>query len=58
MHRFSSFVKGLGTGAIIGMAIATTGTVMLGNNKNTKKKMSRAAKSVGNFMESVSYLIR
>lgn len=54
-----SFIKGVGTGAVIGAAAAVTVCSMSGSNhKSTRKKISHAMKYVSDFIENASYMIK
>lgn len=55
---FSGFVKGMGTGLVAGMAIATTGTMLMKGNKRAKRKVGSALKTVGDIVENVSYMMK
>ena len=55
----SGFMKGMGTGMMVGMIAGVAGDMMMnGGKKNLKKKASKAVKAVGNVMDDVSKLIK
>lgn len=64
MHgRFSTFAKGLGTGAIIGIAMLAAGSVVMGDSKmiksrNMRKRLSHAARTASDMMCSVSSMLK
>mgnify|MGYP005754623141 CR=1 FL=1 len=59
MHRgFNTFMKGMGTGAVIGMAVATSVSVMHKNGKGMKKKLGHAMKSASDIIENVAYMLK
>lgn len=55
----SGFMKGMGTGMMVGMIAGAAGDMMMrGNKKTLKKKASKAVKAVGNVMNDVGNLIK
>lgn len=64
MHgRFSTFAKGLGTGAVIGIAMLAAGSVVMGDskmfkNRTMRKRLSHAARTAGDMMCSVSSMLK
>lgn len=58
MHKsVSSFMKGVGTGAAIGM-VTVAAISMKGNHKSAKRKLSNAVKTASDFMDNVSYMLK
>ncbi len=56
-NKMSSFIKGVGTGAALGVvAVAAVSTMK--NTKSTKRKISNAVKTVSDFMDNVSYMLK
>ena len=54
----SSFLKGMGAGVSVGMAVLATGEYICEHNKCAKKKIGHAMKSVSEIMENVSYMLK
>ena len=53
-HNAQCFWKGMGAGAIAGMTMYAMGSMAISKNKNgLKKKVGKAVKAVGNFMDDV-----
>ncbi len=63
-NKMSTFAKGLGTGALIGMAICAGGSMMMNSNNFSrktrvmKKRLSHAARSAGDIMCNVSSMLK
>lgn len=61
---FCSFLKGVGTGAVLGMAVVVTCKMMTDGNmkcmkvKNLRKKMSYAARNAGCIMDNVAHILK
>ena len=55
---FSSFAKGIGAGMVAGVALAATGSMMMKNNKNVKKSVNKAVKTMGNLLDNVTYMMK
>ena len=53
-----SFVKGMGAGAIAGMAVAAAGVMMLTNKKAVGKSCKKAVEAVGDIVDSVHDIFR
>ena len=55
----SGFMKGMGTGMMVGMIAGAAGDMMMrGGKKTLKKKASKAVKAIGTAMNDVSNLIK
>ena len=54
----SSFIKGMGTGIAAATIIGVTGKMCMSNNKNIKKKVNRAAKTIGDIVDNVQYFMK
>lgn len=57
-REFSNFIKGMGTGMVAGMAIITTGTMIMKNNKQARKKVNNTLKTVSGIVDTVSYMMK
>ena len=56
-NKMSSFIKGVGTGAALGVvAVAAVSTMK--NGKSTKRKLSNAVKTASDFMDNISYMLK
>lgn len=56
---FCAFLKGVGTGAVIGTATTiAVYSMSSGNHKCARKKLSHAMKHISDFMENASYMIK
>ncbi|MBQ5590500.1 MAG: hypothetical protein IIU65_02345 [Clostridia bacterium] len=54
---FSSFLKGVGAGAVLGvMTVAAMSNMK--NSKTTKRKISSAVKTASDFMDNISYMLK
>ena len=55
----AGFMKGMGTGLMVGMVAGVMGDMVVHSNKKTlKKKASKAVKAVGNIMDDVSNMMK
>lgn len=53
----TSFIKGIGTGAAIGvMTVAAVSSMK--NSKSAKRKISNAVKTASDFMDNISYMLK
>ena len=52
------FIKGMGPGALAGMAMATAGAMMLKNKKAIGKSAKKAVNAVGDIVDSVQEIFR
>lgn len=53
----TNFIKGVGTGAVLGLvAVAAVGTMK--NGKSAKRKLSNAVKTASDFMDNISYMLK
>lgn len=52
------FIKGMGAGAIAGMAMAAAGAMMLKNKKAFGKSAKKAVNAVGDIVDSVQEMFR
>lgn len=48
-----SFIKGVGAGALAGMAVATAGAMILKNKKAFGKNAKKAVNAMGDIVDSV-----
>lgn len=55
---YMSFIKGMGAGALMGMAMATTGAMMMKNKKAIGKNARKAVNAVGDIMDSVQEIFK
>lgn len=53
----SSFIKGIGTGAAIGV-VAVAAVSGMKNGKSAKRKISSAVKTASDFMDNISYMLK
>ncbi|HHW45299.1 MAG TPA: hypothetical protein GXX17_00110 [Clostridiales bacterium] len=53
-----SFIKGVGTGIAAGAVIATVSRSMMKNRKSLAKKTGKAMRAVGDFVESMQYMLK
>lgn len=51
-------MKGIGTGLAAGMMVGYVGSQLMSNQKQVKKKASKAAHAVGNLIDDVQYILR
>ncbi|MVB11264.1 hypothetical protein CAFE_19720 [Caprobacter fermentans] len=52
------FVRGIGTGLVAGMALATVGNQMMKNNRGFRKRANKTLHTVGELMDSMQYLFK
>jgi len=59
-HRsnFGRVVKGVSAGIAVGMVVGSVGSMFLRNNKNVKRKASKAIEAVGNVIDNVQYMMK
>lgn len=55
---YMNFIKGMGAGALAGMAMATAGAMMLKNKKAIGKSAKKAVNAVGDIVDSVQEIFR
>jgi len=53
-----SFMKGVGTGVVAGMAIATTSSMLMKSNKKMSRSAGNAVKAIGDFVSNVNYMMK
>jgi len=59
MHRSAgSFVKGMTTGIVAGMTIATASSIFMKTNKKMKKGSRGAVRAVTDFISNVHYMMK
>ena len=51
-------MKGIGTGLAAGMMVGYVGSQLMSNQKQVKKKASKAAHAVGNLIDDVQYIFK
>ena len=56
-NKMSNFIKGVGTGAAIGV-VAVAAISSMKNPTRTKRKISNAVKTASNFMDNISYMLK
>ena len=56
-NNVTSFIKGIGTGAAIGMVTVAAVSTMK-NGKSAKRKISNAVKTASDFMDNISYMLK
>ncbi|MDD2362180.1 MAG: hypothetical protein PHH84_04390 [Oscillospiraceae bacterium] len=53
--RVNSFIRGIGMGAMVGIALGAVGTTyMRANKKGIKKNVGKALRNVGDLVDDVS----
>jgi hypothetical protein len=52
------FVKGIGTGMVAGIAVASIGNRMMKDNKHMKRNTHKAIHAVGNLLDNVEVMFR
>lgn len=53
-----NFVRGIGTGLVAGMALATVGTQMMKNNRSFRKRANKTMHTVGDLMDNMQYMFK
>ena len=53
-----SFIKGMGAGALAGMAMATAGAMLLKNRKAFGKNAKKAVNAMGDIVDSVHEMFK
>ncbi len=53
-----NFIKGMGAGAVAGMAVATAGALMMKNKKAFGKSAKKAVNAMGDIVDSVQEIFR
>lgn len=53
-----SFVRGIGTGLVAGMALATVGTQMAKNNRGLRRRTNKTLHTVGELMDTMQDMFR
>ena len=51
-------MKGIGTGLAAGMMVGYVGSQLMSNQKQVKKKASKATHAVGNLIDDVQYIFK
>lgn len=54
----TSFMKGMGTGIAAATIIGVTGKMYMSSHKNIKKKVNKAAKTIGDIVDNVQYFMK
>jgi len=57
-RNLSSFIKGIGLGVTMGVAIPLGTSAVVKNKGHLKKKIARTMKTVGSTMDSISYMLK
>ncbi len=52
------FVKGIGTGMVAGIAVASIGNRMMKDNKHLKRNANKAMHAVGSLLDTVEVMFR
>lgn len=50
------FVRGMGTGIIAGVAIATMGSKMMHDNRGMRRKANKTMRTIGELMDSMQFM--
>ncbi|MCI1966271.1 MAG: hypothetical protein LKJ17_09115 [Oscillospiraceae bacterium] len=53
-----NFVRGIGTGLVAGMALATVGTQMMKNNRSLRRRTNKTLHTVGELMDNMQYMFK
>jgi len=53
-----NFVRGIGTGMVAGIALATVGTQMMKNNRGFRKRANRTMHTVGELMNDMQFMFK
>jgi hypothetical protein len=53
-----SFVKGIGTGMVAGMAVATVGSKMMKQDKHMKRNAHKAIRTMGSVLDNIEVMFR
>lgn len=56
--QFKNVAKGVGIGMAIGSAVSIANAVMGPKKKNIKKTASKAVRTVGDIVDTVSYMLK
>lgn len=56
--NLGKMVKGVSAGIAVGMVVGGVGSMFLRNNKNVKRKASKAIEAVGNVIDNVQYMMK
>lgn len=51
-------MKGMGVGLAVGMAAGFTGSQMMKNNKQMKRKANKALDAMGSLIDNVQYMMK
>ena len=54
----SSFFKGMGIGAMLGLAAAIGSKMLMCNNHNISKGSSKVVRAVGDFVDGIQTMVR
>ncbi|MFU0831373.1 MAG: DUF3918 domain-containing protein [Oscillospiraceae bacterium] len=52
------FVRGIGTGMVAGMALATVGTQMMKNKRSLRRRANKTLHTVGEMMDNMQYMFK
>lgn len=53
-----SFVRGIGTGLVAGMALAKVGNQMMKNNRGFRRRSNKTLQAVGDLVNNLQYLFQ
>lgn len=53
-----NFAKGIGTGIIAGIAVASFGTRMMKDNKHLKRNAYKTMSAVSSLLDNVEYMLK
>lgn len=53
-----NFMRGIGTGLIAGVTIATVGTQMMKNNRGLRRRANRTLRTVGDLMDGMQGMFK
>lgn len=57
-NETKGFVKGVGTGLAVGMAVAGMGSKAMKNNRQVKRKANQAMRKVNGVLDNMEYLFK
>lgn len=53
-----NFVRGIGTGLVAGMALATVGSQMMKNNRGFRRRANKTLHTVGELMDNMQFMFK
>lgn len=57
-RHFMGYVKGIGAGLTMGIAVAAVGTALIRNNHHMKKRTGKCIRAVSDLMDNVHYMMK